>query len=177
MTHLFQLLHLTVKKVAKDFTKKKFSEWLSREISIGWENGQELEGIEIDYRPSALKSLHATWLISFYDYISSPEGKAVIASGWKKTGHFRRSWAGISKLPVLDSFNDICSLMEVIPPKKTLSLTSLFAQELESYKTKIPDETDENELEWEVDDADEESDTDDEYDHDVRNGFDMFGDK
>ena len=60
--------------------------------------------------------------------------------------------------------------MEVIPPKKTLSLTSL-------YKTKIPDETDENELEWEVDDADEESDTDDEYDHDVRNGFDMFGDK
>ena len=65
--------------------------------------------------------------------------------------------------------------MEVIPPKKTLSLTSLFAQELESYKTKVPDETDENELEWEVDDA--ESDTDDEYDHDVRNGFDMFGDK
>ena len=60
--------------------------------------------------------------------------------------------------------------MEVIPPKKTLSLTSL-------YKTKIPDETDENELEWEVDDADEESDTDDEYDHDVRNRFDMFGDK
>ena len=67
--------------------------------------------------------------------------------------------------------------MKVIPPKKTLSLASLFAQELESYKTKVADETDKNELEWEVDDADEEYDTDDEYDHDVRNGFDMFGDK
>ena len=27
MTHLFQPLDLTVNKVARDFTKKKFSEW------------------------------------------------------------------------------------------------------------------------------------------------------
>ena len=88
MTHLFQPLDLTVNKVAKDFTKKKFSEWFSRQISIGLENGQKLEDIEIDYRFSVLKLLHATWLISFYDYISSPEGKAVIASGWKKIRYF-----------------------------------------------------------------------------------------
>ena len=93
-THLFQPLDLTVNEVAKDFTEKKFSEWFSRQISIGLENGQELEDIEIDYRFSVLKPLHATWLISFYDYISSPDGKAVVASGWKKIGYFRRSWAG-----------------------------------------------------------------------------------
>ena len=34
-------------------------------------------------------------------------------------------------------------------------LLPLFPQELESYKTKVADETGENELEWEVDDADE----------------------
>ena len=62
---------------------------------------------------------------------------------------------GLSKLPVLDPFNDICPLMEVIKPKETLSLAFLFPQELESYKTKIADETDEEE--WEVDDADEDS--------------------
>ena len=67
--------------------------------------------------------------------------------------------------------------MEVIPPKKTFSLTSLFPQELESYKTIVADETDENESEWEVNDADEDSDTVDEYDHDVCNTFDMFGDE
>ena len=67
--------------------------------------------------------------------------------------------------------------MEVITPKETLSLASLFQQELESYKTKVADETDEDESEWEVDDVDEHSDTDDEYDHDVRNAFDMFGDE
>ena len=67
--------------------------------------------------------------------------------------------------------------MEVIPPKETLSLASLFPQELESYKTKVADETNEDKSEWEVDDVDEDSDTDDEYDHDVRNAFDMFGDE
>ena len=67
--------------------------------------------------------------------------------------------------------------MEVITPKETLSLASLFQQELESYKTKVANETDEDESEWEVDDVDEHSDTDDEYDHDVRNAFDMFGDE
>ena len=34
-------------------------------------------------------------------------------------------------------------------------LLPLFPQELESYKTKVADETGENELEWEVDDAGE----------------------
>ena len=37
--------------------------------------------------------------------------------------------------------------MEVIPPKETLSLASLFPQELESYKTMVANETCENESE------------------------------
>ena len=113
----------------------------------------------------------------YYDYISSLEGKAAIASGCKKSGIFDAAELGLSKLPVLDPFNDICPLMEVIPPKEILSLPFLFPQELESYKTKAADETDENESEWEVDGADEDSDTDDEYDHDVRNTFGMFRDE
>ena len=67
--------------------------------------------------------------------------------------------------------------MEVIPPKETLSLASLFPQELESYKTKVADKTDKDESEWEGDHTDEYSVTDDEYDHNVRNAFDMFGDE
>ena len=66
--------------------------------------------------------------------------------------------------------------MEVILQKETLSPASLFPQELDSYKTKVADETDEKESELDVDDADENSDTDDEYDH-VCNSFDMFGDE
>ena len=59
MTHLFQPLDLTVNKVAKDFMKKKFSKWFSRQISIGLENGQELQDIQIDYRLSVLKPMNA----------------------------------------------------------------------------------------------------------------------
>ena len=140
MIHLFQPLDLTLNKVANDFTRKKFPEWFSREIIISLENGQELGDIEIDYHFSVLKTLRATWLISFYDYISSPEGKAVIGSGWKKLGIFDAVELGLSKLPVLDPF--LCPLMEVIPPKEMSSLASLFPQELELYKTKVTDETD-----------------------------------
>ena len=91
----------------------------------------------------------------------------------KISGIFEAVELGLSKLPVLDPFN-IYPLMEVIPPKETLNLASLFPQELESYKTTVAGEIDEGESEWEVDDADEDSDTDNEYDHDVRNAFDMF---
>ena len=63
MAQLFQPFDLTVNKVAKDFTRKKFLEWFSRQISIGLENGQKLEDTEIDYRLSVLKPLHATRLI------------------------------------------------------------------------------------------------------------------
>ena len=59
MTHVFQPLDLTVNKFAKDFMKGKFSTWFSRKISLGLENCVELDGIEIDYRLSVLKPLHA----------------------------------------------------------------------------------------------------------------------
>ena len=161
--------------MAKDFIKKKFSEWFSRQISIGLENGQELEDIQIDYRLSVLKPMHAKWLISFYDY----EGKVAIASGWRKSGILDAVEMGLSKLPVLDPFNDICPLVDASLPKETLSLASLFPQELESYRTKITDEIDDDESEWEVDDeAEEDTRTDDDDDkNDDRNAFDIYGDE
>ena len=61
--------------------------------------------------------------------------------------------------------------------KGNVSIASLFPQELESYKTKVADETGEDELEWEISDTDEDFDTDDECNHDVCNAFDMFGDE
>ena len=55
MTHLFQPLDLTVNKAAKDYTKQKFSDWFTRQINTGLENGHELDDIEIDHRLSVLK--------------------------------------------------------------------------------------------------------------------------
>ena len=71
MTHVFQLLDLTVNKFAKDFIKGKFSTWFSRQISLGFENGMELDDIEVDYRISVLKPLHAKWLVELYNRVST----------------------------------------------------------------------------------------------------------
>ena len=118
MTHLFQPLHLTVNKAAKDYTKQKFSDWFTCQINTGLENGQELDGIETDYRLSVLKPLHAKWLISVYNYMTTTKGQEVISDGQKRSGIYDSITLGSSKLLALDPFSDIYSLMEVAPPWK-----------------------------------------------------------
>ena len=77
--------------------EQKFSDGFTRQISIGLENGQELKDVEINYRLSVLKPLHAKWLISLYDYLDSPEGKAVVSNGWKKIWYLRCNYDGIKQ--------------------------------------------------------------------------------
>ena len=89
--------------------EQKFSGWFTRQISIGLENGQKLKDVEINYHLSVLKPLQAKWLISLYDYLDSPEGKAVVSNGWKKSGIYDAITVGSNKLPVLDPFSDICT--------------------------------------------------------------------
>ena len=88
MTHVFQTLDLTVNKFAKDFMKGMFSTWFSRQLSLGLENGVELDDIEVDYRLSFLKPLHAKWLVELYNHMSTDEGKEIAANGWhQKSRH------------------------------------------------------------------------------------------
>ena len=80
MKDLFQPLDLTVNKMAKDYTKQKFSDWFTCQINTGLENGQELDNIEIDYRLSVLKPLHAKWLTSFYNYMTTTKEQEIISN-------------------------------------------------------------------------------------------------
>ena len=174
MTKLYQPLDLSVNKAAKDFTRKTFSEWYTRQLTNGMENGIELDDIKIDYRLRVLKPLHATWVISLYNHMNSPEGKAVSASGWKKSGIFDTIMTGSSKLPTLDPFDDICPLIGVIPERETLSLASLLPKELESYKRLLTEDKNDiasDDSEWEVD-VDEDTNDDIEVDGSVI--FDLF---
>ena len=54
-------------------------------------------------------------------------------------------------LLALDPFSYVCLLMEVAPPVETLSLASLFPQELDSYRWRV-DDVSNDESEWECDD-------------------------
>ena len=45
-----------------------------------------LDDVDVDMRLSVLKPIHATWLVSMFNHLSSSEGRILIAKGWKKTG-------------------------------------------------------------------------------------------
>ena len=84
MTHVFQPLDLTVNKFAKDFMKGMCSTWFSRQISLGLENGVELDDIEVDYRLSVPKPLYEKWLVELYNHMSTDERKFLPMVGKKR---------------------------------------------------------------------------------------------
>ena len=137
MTHAFQPLDLTVNKFARDFMKRMFSTWSSRQISLGLENGVELDDIEDDYRLSVLKPLHVKWLVELYNHMSTDEGKEIVANGSKKAGIFDAIKLGSSGLPSLDPFADICPLIESLQLRENLSLSILFPEEPACFREKI----------------------------------------
>ena len=116
--------------------KGKFSTWLSRQISLGLENGMELHDIKVDYRLSVLKPLHGKCLVELYNHMSTAEGKEIVANGWKKAGIFDAIKLGSSGLPSLDPFADICPLIESLQLRENLSLSTLFPEELNCFREK-----------------------------------------
>ena len=78
MTHIFQPLDLTVNGHFKQYMKEKFSTWYSEQISLALENGEKLENINISFKITVLKPLHAKWLVEFYNHIiSERKGKSL----------------------------------------------------------------------------------------------------
>ena len=63
MTNYFQVLDLTVNKWVKDFMEKKFNEWFATQLRNELEHGKELENVTIKFLLSAVRPLHAGWLI------------------------------------------------------------------------------------------------------------------
>ena len=68
--------------------------------------------LTVNYRLSVLKPLHAKWLVELYNPMSTDEGKQIVANGWKKAGIFNAIKLGLSGLPSLDPFADVCPLIE-----------------------------------------------------------------
>ena len=63
--------------------KKRFTEWYSRCIIQELGSGKGVDNIDIQLKMSVLKPLHANWINDLYNYFTVPEGKEVIANGWK----------------------------------------------------------------------------------------------
>ena len=84
MTHFFQPLDLTVNRCAKQRMRKEFVTYYSSAVKQQLDSGKQLEDIEVDFRLSVLKPLHAKWIVELFNFFTSTRGKEVIARGWKK---------------------------------------------------------------------------------------------
>ena len=86
MTHFFQPLDLTVNGAGKQLMKKEFITYYSDAVKQQLESGINLEDVEVDFRLSVLKPLHAQWLVNMCNIFSTERERLVISKGWKKAG-------------------------------------------------------------------------------------------
>lgn len=55
--------------------------------------------------------MHVGWVVNFYNFIISAEGKEVILNEWKAPGIYDAICLGTGKFPVMDTYHDIDSLV------------------------------------------------------------------
>ena len=70
------------------------------------DSGVVLDDVDVDLRLSVLKPIHATWIVSMYNHLTSSEGRQSIAKGWTKAG-VTDVVSGSKKLPPQDLFEDL----------------------------------------------------------------------
>ena len=78
------------------------------------DGGRELDSIDIELKLSIIKRLHAKWMMEVYNEMTSAEGKEVCLKmmGWEVSGIKGAVEFGVTKLPNLDPFDDIDSMLE-----------------------------------------------------------------
>ena len=164
MTHLFQLLHLTVNGSAKAFLTAKFTEWFSQKIGESLSEGKDLGDIDILLILSVLKPLHASWVVDLYKYLTTTKDKVVIENSWKKSGITEAIEGGYSKLQPLDPFELIDPFMSKENP--SLLCTDCYIDANNLYEIQRTEEEEESDQEngWEHPDFD-------------KNIFDIFDDE
>ena len=75
-------------------------------------DSQELVSIDIKLKLSIIKQLHTKWMMEVYNEMTSAEGKEVCLKRWKVSDIKGAVELGVTKLPNLDPFDDIDSMLE-----------------------------------------------------------------
>ena len=94
----------------KDKFATCYSEDVQKQINPG--NGDANGEVNVDLRLTALKPLHASWLVDLYNHLSSDIGRRHIAKGWEKAGIAQLLDESFS-LPPEDPFEEIEGSIEI----------------------------------------------------------------
>ena len=103
MTHFFQPLDLMVNGPAKKFVRHQFTEYYSNSVKQQLDSGKQLDDIDVDFRLTTIKPLHAQWLVDMYNHFTTSKGIEIIVKGWKKSG-IAGLFDGSTVLPPEDPF-------------------------------------------------------------------------
>ena len=153
MTADFQVLDLTVNKWVKSLMMEKFNDWFATCLRQELDSGKSLDDINIKFKLSTMKPLHAGWMIDVYNRLSSLEGKQIILAGWKASGIADALEKGLSGFScnVLDPYDDIDHFDQ---GEIGFSITSVVSAASEEYIEKervvvsSDDQDDENDSEY-----------------------------
>ena len=133
---------------------------------------EKSEDVNILFRLTTLKPLHAKWLLEFYNHITSESGAEIILNGWKAAGIYDPLKMGTAALPSLDPSQDISPLPGNDEGDDTRGISDIFnvTVELKGFVNPIvDDDDDEDNDEFYV--REEEDDNDVEF---RRNAFDVI---
>lgn len=83
--------------------RKRFITYYSTAVKRQLDSGTALEDIEVNLRLTAIKPLHAQWLVGMYNFFTTERGQQIINAGWKKAG-ILRLLDGTTELPPTDPF-------------------------------------------------------------------------
>ena len=128
--------------------KKKFNEWYTNQVRQQLDEGKELKQFQVKLTLTTLKSIHAKWLVDFYNHMTTPEGKQVISSGCSATGIKNALKIGQTCLELLGLFADMDPLVSELcveqDDSNILQIDEVLIQHLS-----FEDEQDSCDLEWE----------------------------
>ena len=86
MTKFYQPLDLMVNGFAKRFIKSKFNEWYSGQVKAQLDDGISIDEVQVGLQLTKLKTVHAGWLVEFYNHMPTSKGKEILDNGWKAAG-------------------------------------------------------------------------------------------
>ena len=160
-TYLFQPLDVQggPNGYVKRLMKKKFSEWYTGKIMQGLDEGKQLAEIEVPFKLSNVKPLHAKWIMEIYNVMTSDEGRNVCLKGWEVSGIKKAVDQGLSKLPSLDPFAHIDAMVNA-PVEVETPIEPRLIQESSKYINGCANDDDESDDEY-IEENEEATDEDD----------------
>ena len=109
----YHSLHLTFKSYAKRYMKNKFNSWYSGQVKQQLDSGVSLEDVNVKLQHTTIKALHASWLIEFYNHMSTITGKK-IESDRRAAGIIDVLKLGTKQLQSIDPFDDFDPMVTTV---------------------------------------------------------------